>query len=134
MLEYHHLTKHPKYKEIWKCSFRNEIGWLAQGMPGQVKGANTMFFITKDDVPQNRFRDVTYRQIIHDYWEGKMEPNRTRLTIGGNKINCPRDCGMPTADLLTIKLLLNSIMSVPKAKFMTMDIKFFYYNAPTQMI
>ncbi len=43
----------------------------------------------------------------------------------------PGDAGTPTADLLTVKLLLNSIViSTPNAKFMTMDIKDFYLNTP----
>ncbi len=42
----------------------------------------------------------------------------------------PGDAGTPTADLLTVKLLLNSIISTPNAKFMTMDIKDFYLNTP----
>ena len=40
------------------------------------------------------------------------------------------DAGTPTADLLTVKLLLNSIISTPNAKFMAMDIKDFYLNTP----
>ncbi len=58
------------------------------------------------------------------------EPNRTRLVAGGNRVNYPGDAGPPTADLLTLKLLLNSIISTPNAKFMTMDIKDFYLNTP----
>ncbi len=42
----------------------------------------------------------------------------------------PGDAGTPTANLLTVKLLLNSIISTPNAKFMTMDIKDFYLNTP----
>ena len=37
---------------------------------------------------------------------------------------------MPTADLLTVKLLLNSIISTTNAKFMTLDIKDFYLMTP----
>jgi hypothetical protein len=37
---------------------------------------------------------------------------------------------MPMAALLTVKLLLNSIISTPKAKFMTLGIKDFYLNTP----
>ncbi len=37
---------------------------------------------------------------------------------------------MLTADLLTIKLLINSIISTQGAKFMTLDIKDFYLNTP----
>jgi hypothetical protein len=50
--------------------------------------------------------------------------------VGGDRINCPSNCVSPTADLLTIKLLLNSIVSTPNAKFFTMDIKDFYLNTP----
>ena len=45
--------------------------------------------------------------------------------MGGDKINCPFDYGTPTAQLLTIKLLLNSVISTPGAKFMTIDISNF---------
>ena len=37
---------------------------------------------------------------------------------------------MPTVNLLTVKLLLNSIISSPGAKFLTIDIKNFYLNTP----
>ena len=40
------------------------------------------------------------------------------------------DCGTPTASMLTIKLLLNSIISTPGAKFMAINIKYFYLNTP----
>jgi len=40
------------------------------------------------------------------------------------------DCGTPTVDLLTVKLMFNSIISTPNAKFMTIDIKDFYLMTP----
>jgi hypothetical protein len=49
---------------------------------------------------------------------------------GGNRVHFPGDAGTPTADLLTLKLLINSIISTAGAKFMTMDIKDFYLNIP----
>jgi len=49
---------------------------------------------------------------------------------GGDRVHFPGDAGTPTADLLTIKLLINSIISTDGAKFMTMDIKDFYLNTP----
>ena len=52
MLEYHHLKTHPKFQDIWKKSYENEIGRLAQGMPGRVTGTNTMFFIGKTTFQQ----------------------------------------------------------------------------------
>ncbi len=42
----------------------------------------------------------------------------------------PGNAGTPTANLLTVKLLINSTISTTGAKFMTMDIKDFYLNTP----
>ena len=64
------------------------------------------------------------------YRPGKFDPYQTRLTIEGKLIAYPGDCGTPTVDLLTVKLLLNSIISTLGAKFMTIDIKDFYLNTP----
>jgi hypothetical protein len=50
--------------------------------------------------------------------------------MGGNLINYPGDCGTPTADLLTVKLLLNSVISTPYARFMCIDIKDYYLCTP----
>jgi hypothetical protein len=50
--------------------------------------------------------------------------------MGGNLINYPGDCGTPTVGLLTIKLLLNSVISTPYAKFTCINIKDFYLCTP----
>ena len=50
--------------------------------------------------------------------------------MGGNLINYPGDCGTPTANLLTVKVLFNSIISTPNARFMSIDIKDFYLKTP----
>jgi len=34
LLEYHHLIKRPKYREIWGHVYGNEWGQLSQGMQG----------------------------------------------------------------------------------------------------
>jgi hypothetical protein len=47
--------------------------------------------------------------------------------MGGNLVNCPDDCRTPTADIITVKLLLNSIISTNNAKFMMIDLKDFYF-------
>lgn len=48
----------------------------------------------------------------------------------GDRINYPDEVATPTADLLTIKLMLNCIISTPNARWMTLDIKIFYLNTP----
>ena len=88
-------------------------------MPGRVDGTNTMFFIKKTDVPPDRQRDVTKGRTVCDYHKDKAKLNRMGLAMGGDHINYPDDCGTPTADLLTIKILLNSVISTPNTKFMT---------------
>jgi hypothetical protein len=52
------------------------------------------------------------------------------LVAEGDKVHYPGNAGTPNADLLTIKILINSIISTAGAKFMTMDIKGFYLNTP----
>ena len=34
LMEYCHLIGNPKYRELWKNSYGNELGRLAQGIPG----------------------------------------------------------------------------------------------------
>ena len=131
LLEYRHLIGNPNTKAVWAHSYGNEIGRLAQGMPGRNKGTNTIFFIRRDQVPRDRMKDTTYGLITCLVRPEKIdEPNRTRLVAGGDRVHYPGDAGTPTADLLTVKLLINSIISTPGAKFMTMDIKDFYLNTP----
>jgi len=47
---------------------------------------------------------------------------------GGDRVQYPGGAGTPTADLLTVKHLLYSIISTPNTKLMTMYIKDFYLN------
>ena len=49
MLEYRHLMQNPDTKEEWGYSFGNEIGRLAQGMPGKVEGTDTIKFIALEN-------------------------------------------------------------------------------------
>jgi len=53
-----------------------------------------------------------------------------RLTVGGDCINYPEYCGTATANLLTVKPLLYSVVSTPNERFMTLDIKNVYLNTP----
>jgi hypothetical protein len=102
LLEYRALLKHPKFRAAWSTSAANEFGRLAQGVGGRVQGTNTIQFIHKNDVPTDRFKDVTYLRMVCQVRTEKKESNRTRATVGGNLINCEDDLGTPTADLLLI--------------------------------
>ncbi len=128
LLEYCHLMKQKEYKEDWGHSFQNQVGHLAQGMLGINEGTNTLLFIHKHQVPPEQRKDVTYGRILCNVRPQKEETNRTWLTMGGDKINIPMDCGTPMASLLTVKCLLNSIISTPGARFLGLDLKEFYLN------
>ena len=131
LLEYRHLISNPETKAVWAHSYGNEIGRLAQGMLGQNTGTNTIYFIRWDQVPHNRMKDTTYDLITCLVRPEKIdEPKRTRLVAGGDRVHYPGNVGTETSDLLTVKLLINSIISTPGAKFMAMDINDFYLNTP----
>ena len=132
MLKYRKLITHPKYKEAWTHSSANEFGRLAQGVGTRINGTNTIFFIGKHEVPADRRRDITYGKFVCEYKPNKTEKERTRFTVGGDKINYPGDCATPTGDLTLFKTMLNSVVSTPGARFMTLDIKNFYLNTPME--
>ena len=130
MLKYRQLITHPKYCEVWKNSSANEFGRLAQGVGGRIKGTNTIFFIHKHQIPQDRWKDVTYAKFVCELKPNKAEVYRTRLTVGGDKVHYPGDVGTPTADLTLVKMHLNSVVSTRGARYMTLDVKNFYLNTP----
>ena len=63
----------------------------------------------------------------------KKESNQTRLTVGRNIINYTGKLGIPTAKILLIKIMINSAISNPDAKFTTFDISNFYLNTPMKI-
>jgi hypothetical protein len=53
LLEYHHLLRHPKYRDVWSKLFGTEIRWL-------TTTTETIAFMSKDMIPHNRRKDITY--------------------------------------------------------------------------
>jgi hypothetical protein len=131
LLEYRHLIANQTTRATWQHSYGNKIGRFAQGMPGHNIGTNTIVFIKKNQVPWNRAKDMTYGLIACLVRPEKIkEPNQTRLAVGGNRVHSLGNTGTPTTNLLTVKPLINSTISTPNAKYMTMDVKVFYLNTP----
>lgn len=125
-MEYKQLITNTTTKHVWENSFCNEIGRLTKGYKNKVTGTETMYFINFQEIPQNSKQYITYGRIVVDYRPQKEETHRTRLTVGGNFINYPDTFSSPTDDMSTVKLLWNSVISTPGAKFCTMDIANFY--------
>lgn len=125
------------YKELrqssdgtyWQNSCSDEIGRLAQGrLPTMPTGTDTMRFIPRSAIPEGRA--VTYLRIVCDDRPQKADPRRVRFTVGGDRVDYPFDVSTKTAALVTVKILLNSVISTNGARFMTIDIKDFYLNTP----
>jgi hypothetical protein len=128
-MEYRHLIKNPQTSAKWTKSFANELGRLANGIGTRMKtGTNTIKFIERHHVPSDR--TVTYGRIVVSVCPQKAEVKQTRLTVGGNLIDYPGDISTKTAGLITAKVLFNSVISTPNAKFMGIDLKNFYLNTP----
>jgi hypothetical protein len=90
----------------------------------------TICLCRKSKIPTNRCKDIMYGRIVCTFQSEKTDPYRTQITIDGNLVNYPDDCGTPTADIITVKLLLNSIISTRNAKFMTINLKDFSLMTP----
>ena len=105
----------------------NKIDRLFQGIGDQIKDpTNTCHFITKEQMPDNCFRDVTYGKFECTVRTEKAKKYRLRLVIGDNHINNSGNVETPTAEMLLVKITLNSVISTPGAKFMLIDIYNFY--------
>ena len=73
LLQYCHLIANSRIRATWTHLYRNELGWLAQGMPGRVKGTDTIFFIPRHMVLKERICDVTHGLITCLIWPEKVK-------------------------------------------------------------
>jgi hypothetical protein len=91
-------------------------------------GSETMRYIFHHQLPHSRH--AKYARFVATERPHKAETKRFRLTVGGNLVHYPDKVSTPTADLSTVKLLLNSVISTPGARFATFDLKDFYLGTP----
>ena len=61
------------------------------------------------NIPRDRM--ITYGRIVVDYREQKADPNRVRITAGGDLIDYPGEVSTRSSDLTTTKILWNSVLS-----------------------
>jgi hypothetical protein len=118
--------------EVWQTAFGKDFGGMAQGdnKTGQ-KGTNSIFVMTWDEIDAAKAvgHTWTYARVVVDYRPQKEDPNQIRIAVGGNLITYKGDTSTQTADLTTSKLLWNSVLSTKGAKYMCLDLKFFYLRA-----
>ena len=112
----------------WIDSMTDEFGRLCQGHQNMPTGTDTMFFIPYSKVP--RHKKPTYVRTVAAYRPEKVNPRRIRITAGGDRIIYDGNVSTKTADLATVKIHLNSIISTQNARHMTGDLKDFYLGTP----
>ena len=125
-LEYRHLFRGPN-KHVWIRVFANYLGRPAQvvgtRMPANM---NILFSVPKSVIPMGHI--VTYARLVATLFPHKSEVHRVRCTVGGDKLDSPGITTTNCASLTTSKILINITLSTPNARFLTLDIKDFYYN------
>ena len=89
-----------------------------------------MFFISNEQGPKDRLKDISYGRIVVDYKPQKEEPHTTILTVGKILIYYAGDVRTPTADITTSKLIIKSTISTPGERYMCCDIKNFFLGTP----
>ena len=82
------------------------------------------------NIPKDRV--ITYARIVVDYRAHKKDPNRVRITAGGNLIQYPGELTTRTADLTTSKVMWNSTISTRGARYMAADAANFYLATPME--
>jgi hypothetical protein len=126
-----------EYIKLGKCSegalwielCKDEFGRLCKGHGTKMlSGTETMFFIPVTTVPKHK--KPTYLCIVAAHRPKKENPIHVHFTVGSNQIKYAGDVSTKTADLTSVKCLLNSVFSSPYAHFMTGDLKDFYLNTP----
>ena len=128
--KYEKLENDPITQEVWTKAMTKELGRLAQGCDS-TKGTETIFFMSHDEIKCiPRDQTVTYARIVVDYRPQKDNPNRVRITVGGNLINFPGELTTRIADLSTSKIVWNSTLSTPDARYACADIGNFYLATP----
>ena len=114
-------------KSTWENGLSKEFARLSSGRPkDNTPGTNTIEWIHPHQLQPNK--KPTYVKLCANYWPQKEDPYRVRCTLGGNLIQYPGPKSTAIASLPVIKILINSVLSTPNAKFCSVDIKDFYLN------
>jgi hypothetical protein len=94
-----------------------EIGKLAKGNGTTVlQGTETIRFLNIKGHPSDA--KITYAKIVCADRPKKTPKIRVRMTIGGNLTTYDGTTSTKAAELPTLKLFINSVLSTPYAKFL----------------
>ncbi len=90
-----------------------------------------MFTMTHNEIAHayRKKKFCTFANPVVNYRPQKDDPNHFCITAMGNLIMYNGELSVRTADINTAKLHWNSVMSTPNAKYMCLNIKYFYLTA-----
>ena len=126
--EYPALFRAPNLK-IWTTYFANDLVGIAQGVSNRMPtGNNTIFFIDNNRVTKQK--KVTYGRVVAEINPHKVETHHVRLTVGGDILDFDRVTATQCASMYATKILMNSTISTPRSKLMTMYLRYFYHGTP----
>ena len=112
-----------------KCniSASNDLGHMTSGIRN-IKGNNVLVFIHKKEIPRDK--RIIYGNMVYDFRSNKEDKYRTRLTVGGDRLDYEGNQSSPTASLLGSKLLINIVIGEAHrgAKILFMDLKDHFYR------
>ena len=114
MIDYKQLINHSdkQTREWWEKSPVNEFGKLLKGGgknedgTQREKGSDTFHFIRRMYVPIGK--KLTYARFCCDVRLQKDDINRTKLTVGGDRLEYNGKTSAEAAGLETIKIRINS--------------------------
>jgi hypothetical protein len=130
-MKYTKLMNNLVLKPLWVSAMSKELHRLVQGTEGITVATNTIFFLSHDEIRRiTKDRTVTYGCIVIDHWPQEDDPNCIPITIGGNLIDYPYKLMTQTVNMVSSKIMWNSIISTPNAKLGGADIKNMYLKTP----
>ena len=132
--KYKKLIDDPLMRLVWSKSMCKKLGRLCQVF-GDTEGTNTMRFLDINgirNIPRDRV--VTDARIVVEYRAHKKDPNRMRITSGGNLLKNlhPGELTTRTSDITTSKCMWNSVISTKGARYMCGDCSNFYLATPLE--
>ena len=88
------------------------------------QGTNAMIFMHPKMMQKNK--RMTYVKLVSAIRPLKEEVNRVRVTVGGERLEHNGFTHTVPAAISTVKIHLNSTISMPDARCCTADVKDFY--------
>ena len=85
---------------------------------------------TESRNPNGQTQRCNIHQVCVHSQDRKEQTQLNTVNMGGNLIKNPDDVGTPTANLLLIKVFLNSVVSTPGARFENAEFTNFCLMAP----